>query len=182
MMPRSPRDRSLGAPRSRLSTWCAGTRVGTGRLRAGQGGITLIEVLVTVLLLAMVVGALLPLLTSGQQGSDYERRRMSMVRNGRVALDKLVREMRAAESFRTLAPGQISFTLLWGDGTGAEPTAQYLLDNVSHTLQYRWSADYDYRRQISVRAQTAVAAAWLVMLACSRSQETVLGLTYSSSV
>jgi type II secretory pathway pseudopilin PulG len=164
MMPRSPRDRNLRAPRPPLSLWGEGARAGAGRPRGGQGGITLIEVLVTVLLLAMVVGALLPLLTSGQQGSDYERRRMSMVRNGRIALDKLVREMRAAESFRTLAPGQISFTLLWGDGTGAEPTAQYLLDNVSHNLQYRWSADYDYRRQISVRAQTAVAAGYAAAL------------------
>ena len=47
--------------------------------------------MVTVLLLAMVVGALLPLLTSGQQGFDYARRRGLMIRNGRVALDKLIR-------------------------------------------------------------------------------------------
>jgi hypothetical protein len=122
------------------------------------------EVLVTVLLLAMVVGALLPLLTSGQQGFDYARRRETLIRNGRIALDKLIREMRAAESFRTLAPGQISFTLLWGDGTGAEPTAQYTLNGVTRNLEYRCSANYDYREQITVRALNAVAAGYAVAL------------------
>lgn len=122
------------------------------------------EILVTVLLLAMVVGALLPLLTSGQQGFEYSRRRENMIRNGRIALDKLVREIRAAESFRTVAPGQIALTLRWGDGTGAEPTAQYALNAATHNLEYRWNANYDYREQILVRAQNAVAAGYAVAL------------------
>lgn len=132
------------------------------RGRASETGLSLIEVLVTALLLALVVGAFLPLLTSGQQGYDYGRKRQAMIQTGRVALDKLIREMRAAESFRTLASGQIVFTLDWGDGTGAQPTAQYSLDGTTHNLEYRWSADYDYREPITVRAQNAVAAGYAV--------------------
>lgn len=145
-----------------------------------QGGIALIEVLVTVLLLAMVVGALLPLLTSGQQGFDYARRRVLMIRNGRVALDKLIREMRAAESFRTLVSGQISFTLPWGDGTGAEPTVQYSLNNATNNLEYRWRADYDYREQISMRAPNAVAAGYAVALTFNHASLVSVGKSLAS--
>ena len=125
----------------------------------------LVEVLVTVLLLAIVVGALLPLLTSGQQGFDYASRRLAMTRAGRTALDKLVREMRAAASFRTLAAGQVSFTMQWGDGTGAEPTAEYSLNALTHNLEYRWNANWDYREQVTVRGQTAVPSGYAVALA-----------------
>ncbi len=131
---------------------------------AADCGLTLVEVLVTILLLALVVGSLLPLLTSGQQGSDYVRKRQPMIQNARVALDKLVRELRAAESFRTMTPGHLLFTLLWGDGTGAGPTVEYFLNSATQNLEYRWSADYDYRRQITVRAQNDVAAGYAVAL------------------
>jgi type II secretory pathway pseudopilin PulG len=179
-MPRSPRDRSLGALTARPSARSGGSPARTGRLRGGQAGLTLIEMLVTVLLLAMVVGALLPLLTSGQQGSDYDRRRMSMVRNGRIALDKLIREMRAAESFRTLAAGQIRFTLPWGDGTGAAPTAEYALNGATNNLEYRWRADYDYRRQIAIRAQNAVAAGYAVALTFNHASLVTAGKSLAS--
>jgi len=123
---------------------------------SGEAGATLIEVLVTTLLLAMVVGALFPILTIGQQGSDYARRRQTMTQTGRVALDKLIRELRAAESFRTLASGSVVLTFNYGDGTGAAPTVQYSLNGATHNLEYRWSADYDYREQITVTAGSAV--------------------------
>ncbi len=128
-------------------------------------GFVLVEVLVTVLLLAMVVGALLPVLVIGQQGLDYAGRRLGMIRAGRTALDKLVREMRAAASLRTLAPGQIIFTMQWGDGTGAEPTVEYSLNALTHNLEYRWNANWDYREQVTVRAQTGVPAGYAVALA-----------------
>ncbi len=131
---------------------------------AADAGLTLVEVLVTILLLALVVGSLLPLLTSGQQGSDYVRRRQPMIQNARVALDKLVRELRAAESFRMIAPGHLQLTLFWGDGTGAGPTVEYSLNSATQNLDYRWSADYDYRRQITVRAQNAVTTGYAVVL------------------
>jgi type II secretory pathway pseudopilin PulG len=138
------------------------------------------EVLVTVLLLAMVVGALLPLLSSGQQGFDYARRREAMLWNARVALDKLIREMRAAESFRTLAPGQIAFTLRWGDGTGAQPTAQYSLNGATNNLEYRWSANYDYREPITVRTANAVAADYAVALTFNHAALVTIGKSLAS--
>ena len=150
------------------------------RRHAGDAGLSLIEVLVTTLLLAMVVGALLPLLTSGQRGYDYASRRQAMIQNGRVALDKLIRELRAAESFRTLAPGQISFTLNYGDGTGAAPTVQYALDGATNTLNYRWSADYDYRAQITVRAQNAVPSGYAVVLTFNHAALVTAGRSLAS--
>jgi type II secretory pathway pseudopilin PulG len=145
-----------------LSQPCAQPRKAC-RLQAR--GYVLVEVLVTVLLLAMVVGALLPLLTSGQQGFDYASRRLAMTRAGRTALDKLVREMRAAASFRTLGPGQVSFTMQWGDGTGAQPTVEYSLNASSHNLEYRWNANWDYREQLTVRAPNSVPSGYAVALA-----------------
>jgi hypothetical protein len=161
-MPRSPRGRSA---------------LGSG---SADRGTALMEVLVTVLLLAMVVGALLPLLTSGQQGFDYSTRRETMIRNGRIALDKLIREMRAAESFRALAPGQIDFTLLWGDGTGAEPTVQYVLNTVTHNLEYRWSGDYDYREQMTVRTLNAVPAGYAAALTFNHAALVAAGKSLAS--
>jgi Tfp pilus assembly protein PilV len=134
------------------------------RPRPWDAGLTLVEVLVAVLLLALVVGGLLPLLTSGSQGSTYVNRRQSMMQNARVALDKLIREMRAAESFRILSSGLIEFTLSFGDGTGAQPTVQYSLDSATHDLDYAWVANYDDRAQITVRAQNAVTAGYAVAL------------------
>jgi len=147
---------------------------------ASERGLSLIELLVTTLLLAMVVGAFLPLLTSGQQGYDYGRKRQAMSQTGRVALDKLIREMRAAESFRTLASGQIVFTLDWGDGTGAQPTVQYSLNGATHNLEYRWSADYDYREQITVRAQNAVAAGYAVPVTFNHASLVTAGKSLAS--
>ena len=178
-MPRSPRDRNRSPRRAgRPAPPPALGPGGTGNSQ--QEGIALIEVLVTVLLLAMVVGALLPLLTGGQQGFDYARRRALMIRNSRVALDKIIREMRASESFRTLAPGQVSFTLRWGDGTGAEPTVQYSLNGATNNLEYRWRADYDYRELISVRAQNAVAAGYAVALTFNHASLVTAGKSLAS--
>lgn len=143
-------------------------------------GFVLVEVLVTVLLLAMVVGALLPLLTSGREGGDYAQRRQSMTRAGRIALDKLIREMRAAASFRTLAAGQIGLTLQWGDGTGAAPTVQYSLNAVTHNLEYRWSANWDYRAQVTVQAQDAVASGYAVSFAFNHASLVAAGKSLAS--
>jgi len=159
-MRRLPRGRSVGANEPR--------------------GLALIEVLATALLMAMVVGALLPLLTSGQQGADFARRRQTMTRAGRTALDKLIRETRAAASFRTLAPGQISFTLQWGDGTGAQPTVQYSLNALTGNLEYRWSANWDYRAQVAVRAQTAAPSGYAVALALNHAALVAAGKSLAS--
>jgi type II secretory pathway pseudopilin PulG len=131
---------------------------------SGEAGLSYVEVLVTVVLLALVVAAFLPLLTGGQQGYDETRRRQEMIQNARVALDKLLREIRAAETFQTLSATQISFALFWGDGTGALPTVEYAINPTTNALEYRWKDNWFKRRQITVTAVDAVAASYAVML------------------
>ncbi|HKV44386.1 MAG TPA: hypothetical protein VJT32_06885 [bacterium] len=139
-------------------------RLPRGRSLPRDAGATLAELLVVVMLLALIVGALYPLLWSGQQAQGYAGHRQALIQSGRVALDKLLRELRAAESFRTLAPGDISFTLEWGDGSDAAPTVEYALNGATHNLEYRWRADYDYRAPITVHASTAVPSGYAVAL------------------
>ncbi|MDR7428018.1 MAG: hypothetical protein QN209_05315 [Armatimonadota bacterium] len=132
------------------------------RLRCGEAGLSLVEVLLAVLLLSLVVGGLLPLL-GGAEGSYQEtRRRQELVQNARVALDLLLRQVRAAESFRVISPGLIRLTLFWGDGSGAMPTVEYVLDGTGGELSYRWSNDWDYRRQITVTAVQTTPAGYAV--------------------
>lgn len=134
------------------------------RSASGQVGASYIEVLVTFLLLALVVAALIPLLLTGQEGYDEVRRRQDMIQNARVAMDKILRELRAAESYRLLSSGLLRFTLSWGDGTGSAPTVEYSLNGATSELEYRWKDDWDYRQQIIVTAPNAVAPSYAVML------------------
>lgn len=131
---------------------------------ARAGGFSYVEVLLTVLLLSLVVGGILPLLSGGEESYEELRRRQEMIQNARVALDKFLRELRVAESFRVLSPATIRFSLFWGDGSGASPTAEYVLNGATGDLEYRWSADWDYRRQITVQAVSAVPADYAVAL------------------
>src|SRR3990170_4182158 len=134
------------------------------RFSPDEAGLSFVEVLVTALLLALVLGGLLPLLSGGQAGYEGTRRRQEMIQNARVALDKVVRELRAAESFKILTGSRIQFTLFWGDGTGGLPTADYALNTLTNDLEYRWKDDWDYRRRITVTAGDAVAAGYAVSL------------------
>jgi hypothetical protein len=150
------------------------------RNRSGETGLSYVEVLVTVVLLALVVAAHLPLLTSGQQGYDETRRRQEMIQNARVALDKLLRETRAAETFQTLSGTQISFTLFWGDGTGASPTVEYAINPATNTLEYRWKDNWFYRRQMTVTAVDAVPAGYAVMLTFDHASLVTAGKSLAS--
>ncbi len=109
-------------------------------LIGGDRGLTLIEVLVATLLLALVLGGLVPLLATGQQTWDATRRSEEMVFNARLALDSLVKTIRAGQSFQTISPTDIKLTYFFGDGTTI-PTEEYILDPTTHELQYRWNTD-----------------------------------------
>lgn len=130
---------------------------------SAERGVSLVELLVVLLLLSLVVAAMLPLLTAGEDSYQEVRRRQEMIQNARVAMDKMLRELRAAESLRVVDPGLLRFTLYWGNGSGASPTVEYVLDGTGHLL-YRWEANWDYRRRINVRAQDAVATGYAVAL------------------
>ncbi len=150
------------------------------RRSPAAAGISYIEVLVTALLLSLVVGAMLPLLTQGQESYWELRQRQQMVQNARVALDKIVREFRAAESLRAVGPGLLRFTLYWGDGSGASPTVEYVLNNATGDLQYRWGADWDYQRAITVRTQDAVPAGYAVAITFNHAALVAAGKSLAS--
>lgn len=136
-------------------------RNGHGTIRP-ECGLTFIELLVVTSLLALALAALLPLLTAGQQTWEHAHRRTAMVQNARIALDRLVREMRAAWTLEVLTPTLIRFTRFHGDGTGAFPTVEFALNAASNELEYRWRANWAFRRQITVTAPQAVPAGYSV--------------------
>ena len=100
---------------------------------------TLMEVLVVTSLLALVVGALVPLLTAGQQTWQHAHRRQDMVQNARIAFDHLIHALRAAESFTTITSTNIAFSYFFGDGT--TPTVGYQLNGTTNELEYRRGLD-----------------------------------------
>lgn len=121
-------------------------------MSAAQRGATLAELLVVAAVMALIVGALVPLFTLGQQTWSAADRQADMLHHGRRALDKIIRDMRAAQSFQTVTPALLRFRMAVGDGTGAMPTVEYQLNAVTGELEYRTSADYAYRRRITVSA------------------------------
>jgi hypothetical protein len=109
-----------------------------GRLSLKEAaGTTLLEVLMVSLLLAMVVGGLMPLLTVGQLTWEHAQPRSDMVQNARIALDHMIRRLRAAQTFTTISATDIAFTYFFGDGSSIR-TAQYqLIDDADDDLDYR---------------------------------------------
>lgn len=100
---------------------------------------TLVEVLVATALIALLLGGLLPLLTSGQLSWEHAHRRTAMVQNARVAMDSLTHALRAAGTFQVLGPTNIRFTHFFGDGS--TPTVEYRLNGATNELEYRWDPD-----------------------------------------
>ncbi len=119
-------------------------------LCASDRGLTLVEVLVTTLLLAMVLAALVPLFSVGQQTWDQTRRRQEIVQNARMALDRIVREMRAAQSLAVISPTDLQFSVFYGvvedtrGGRGISPSW--------------WNSSWTYRQRITVTTRSAAAS------------------------
>lgn len=101
---------------------------------------TLIEVLVVTSLLALVVGGLLPLLTAGQQTWEHVTPRSDMVQNARIALDGLIHQLRAAQSFLVINSTNIRFSYFFGDNASI-PTIEYQLNGATNELEYRQDPD-----------------------------------------
>ena len=100
---------------------------------------TFVEVLVATALIALVLGGLLPLLTSGQLTWEHAHRRTPMVQNSRTAVDTLTHSLRAAQNFLVLGPTNIRFTYFFGDGT--TPTVEFRYNAATGELEYRWDPD-----------------------------------------
>ena len=72
----------------------------TGRL-SDDGGYTLIELLVVMALLSVVVGGIVTLFASGLNSEADQNRRFQAQQDGRLALDKLRREVHSACTIST---------------------------------------------------------------------------------
>lgn len=123
--------------------------------RRGHEGFTLLEVVVVLLLLSLVLAGVLPLLTTGEQSYDDARRRQEMLRNARVALERIVRELRSAQALRSVSDGVLRFDV--AAEAGEVPTVEFALDPATGDLEYRWLSRWDYRRRITVQARATVA-------------------------
>jgi type II secretory pathway pseudopilin PulG len=127
-----------------------------------QRGMTLTELLATVGLLTVVLAGLIPVLALGQGVWNRTDRHTELLHAARRAMDKMVRDLRAAQSFAVVSPTQVSFTAALGDGSGAAPMVEYRLNAATNNLEYRTGADFTYRRRITVTAGTAVPAGYSV--------------------
>lgn len=130
----------------------------------GEHGATLTELLATVALLTVVLAALVPVLSIARGSWERVDRHTEILQNARRGLDKIVREVRTAQSFAVVSPTTLRFTTALGDGSGATPTVEYRLNSATGELEYRAGASYVYRRRITVTAGSAVPAGYSVSI------------------
>lgn len=132
-------------------------------MRRSEHGATLTELLAVTAMLTIVVIALVPLLAIGRDTWNRVDRHGEVTQNARRALDKLVRDVRAAGSFQVVSDSLIRLTMAGGDGSGATPTVEYGLAGEGSNLEVRASRDYSYRQRITVtNGSTAVPAGYTV--------------------
>lgn len=113
---------------------------GVRGIMGASRGMTFIEVLVATSLLALVVGALMPVLTVGQQTWNHAHRRTEMVQNARIAADHMLDKLRAAQTFLVISATNIRFSYFYGDAVTI-PTNEYQLNAATNELEYRWDPD-----------------------------------------
>lgn len=133
-------------------------------MRRNERGATLTELLAVAAMLTLVLAALVPLLAIGRDTWDRVDRHAEVTQNARRALDKLVREVRAAGSFQVVSDSLIRLTMAGGDGGGATPTVEFRLNAGTNELEYRQGGEYFFRRRITVTAGTAVPTGYSVSI------------------
>lgn len=123
-----------------------------------NSGFTFLEVVVALLLLSLVVAGVLPLLTTGGQVYEEVRRSHDMLRNARVAMDQMIRDLRAAVALREAGDGLLRVELPRAQEYGKDALArvvEYQLATDGH-LMYSWNWAFDtdarFRRQLTVLA------------------------------
>ncbi len=78
----------------------------SSRLWQREGGFTLLEVLLTLAVTALIIGALYAFYLAGLQGWHHSTRRMESQQSGRIAVDSIVRSLRHAEDVEVHLPGE----------------------------------------------------------------------------
>ncbi len=145
-----------------------------------QRGATIAELLVVAAIMTLVVGALIPVLSLGQATWRAADRHSDMLHHGRRALDKIIREMRSAQSFQAVTPTLLQFRMALGDGSGATPTVEYQLNGGTGEIEYRTSADYAYRRRITVSAPVGVPTGYSVSVVFNHAAAVAAGRSLAS--
>jgi type II secretory pathway component PulJ len=76
-------------------------RISAPEAGSGEGGFTLIELVLTVALLTVVMGGLLTVFESVQRSATFVQERSETLDEMRVALDQMTKEIRQAEEVKT---------------------------------------------------------------------------------
>jgi len=88
-------------------------------------GYTLAELLTAMAVLALLLAGLFLTLQEGQNVYSFGAGRSEVQQNARVALDRMLRELRTATQITTASPNDIKFTFV--DDSGASVTVEYSL-------------------------------------------------------
>jgi len=97
-----------------------------------QHGMTLIEVLITMVVLAMVLYPIYEFLRQGALAWEVGENRTEVVQNARIGLDKMCDEIKSAYRLYSIAPETIRFW--WQDSNGNE------LADSNEIITFSWSA------------------------------------------
>ncbi len=94
-----------------------------------QRGYTLAELLTAMAVLGLLLAGLLLTLQEGQTAYQYGAGRAEVQQNARVALDRMLRELRSASTITTSSASAVTFTYL--DDTSTLITVAYSLSGAS---------------------------------------------------
>jgi len=82
----------------------------TVRERSSPTGFTLIELIIVVVILGIIALFLAPVMLSGVDSWEHIHNRSYLIDNGRLAINRMVREIRQAKEITTWEDDQITFT------------------------------------------------------------------------
>ncbi|MEW6201793.1 MAG: type II secretion system protein [bacterium] len=87
-------------------------------IRNSKSGFTIVEVIIVVLLIALLAWAIFPLLKTSFDSWEIADRREEVIQTGRLALDKMFREIRRADDLTNASwPTYIDFKPVWASST-----------------------------------------------------------------
>ena len=99
------------------------------RVRRDERGYTLAELLTAMAVLGLLMAGLFLTLQEGQTVYLYGAGRAEVQQNARVALERMLRELRTASSVATSSANDVKFTFL--DDTAASVTVEYNLNGTN---------------------------------------------------
>lgn len=83
-----------------------------------QGGFTLIEMVIVIVIITIIGGVLFHIIISSTDAWVFLSSRQEMVQDGRVAMLRMIREIRGATSIGAATTNEIRFTIPNGDVIG----------------------------------------------------------------